>query len=287
MWHLQVVHMPEDCNLLALNFFWHAWIVGVDFKPLAYHVCHKPFIENQYQSWAAVERLFRVTYSTDLPFSYITWFLYIWGEIFTISSANLSRSAIFASLSISALRKAPGMLHIPTLVTSCASIVSMISTDSVETVGGVVSLGTDFLRCFWPSTHGQPFTLPSLLTFKNIRDLSVLHFWYLVRCLSDYGKNYSSCGDETDPLLPPSPPFPQFSSACASGSIALIHMQSLLHSQFSTQNIIFLRASRTTMHPCLGHYQLVRTTLINQYFPSHIQFASAGGDCIHSSPLVA
>ena len=92
---------------------------------------------------------------------------------------------------MSALRKAPGMLHIPTLHPSCASIIAVISTDSVDTVGEVASPVTAFLHCLWKYAHVQTFNITSLLTFKNISDLSASHFCYSVRCLAYLGQNVS------------------------------------------------------------------------------------------------
>ena len=66
-----------------------------------------------------------------------------------------------------------------------------------------------------------------------------------------------------------------------------MHMQSLLHSQWSTRSVPLLSAANMKIHPCLGHSQLVRTTSIYQYYPSHSHFASVGGDFMHYSPLVA
>ena len=100
-------------------------------------------------------------------------------------------------------------------------------------------------------------------------------------------KIYPSCGSYTDRLLPPSPPFSQVPSARTSGIIAWIHMQLILHSQFSPQNVPFLLAAVTTMHPRLDHYQLVWRTYIDQHFISCNHFASVGRYCIHSLMLVA
>ena len=61
-----------------------------------------------------------------------------------------------------------------------------------------------------------------------------------------------------------------------------MHMQLLLHSKFSPQNVPLLCAERTTIYPHLGNSQLLRKAYIDQYFTSRSLFASAGGDCIHS-----
>ena len=65
-----------------------------------------------------------------------------------------------------------------------------------------------------------------------------------------------------------------------------MNIQSLVHSRWSPHNVPFIFAARMTMNPCLFHSQLVQTTSIDQYSPSRSHFASAGGDCIHSSLLV-
>ena len=114
---------------------------------------------------------------------------------------------------MSALRKAPWMLHTLTLYYSCASVFAASSTDSVETMGEGVCPGTTFLCYLCPYLHDQPFTLPSLLNIKNIEYLSASRFYSLVRCLLIWDKIYTSCGAETAPMLLPSPPFPQFPSA--------------------------------------------------------------------------
>ena len=98
---------------------------------------------------------------------------------------------------------------------------------------------------------------------------------------------YPSCGAKTVRMLPMYIPFPQFPLARDSGGIAQIHMQSLLHSRLSPQNVPLFRASITTMHPHLCHSQHVETTLIDQSSPSRSHYDSAGGDSVHSLPLAA
>ena len=165
-------------------------------------------------------------------------------------------------LSISSLRKSPRMSHIPDLISSCASIVAVSSIDSVDTLGGSASPGTAFLRCFRVSAHVRPFTLLSRLTFKNISDSGASRFCYSGVWLIWY-KMYPSFRAEINRLLPPSSPFTQLPSSCASGSVALIHMKSLLRYQMSSQNVTFHYAERTTMHTCLGHSQLLQMPSIH------------------------
>ena len=58
MCHLQFVHISADCHLLVSNnFIFHAWSIGVEFKPLESNVCHKMFIEKKLKSKAAVDIL--------------------------------------------------------------------------------------------------------------------------------------------------------------------------------------------------------------------------------------
>ena len=117
------------------------------------------------------------------------WCLYIWGTIFTIICANLTRSDIFVSLFMSALRNSPLVLHILTSCLSCALTVDVVSTDSAETLGVVASPGTAFLSCLRTSAHVRPFTLMYLLTIKNIRYSSASHFCYLFSFLTDLRRN--------------------------------------------------------------------------------------------------
>ena len=132
-----------------------------------------------------------MTYTTGLPLPYITCCLYIWVAIFTIIYTNIPLSTILISLSMYALKKAPGMPHILSSLPSCVSIVAVVITESVENVGEVTYLATAFLCYFLPSTHVRPFTIPYLLTFKKISDSSASHFCSLVRCSYDLGQNLS------------------------------------------------------------------------------------------------
>ena len=213
--------------------------------------------------------------------------MYIWGAIFTISYANIPCSSIFISSSMSAMRKAPGMLHIPTLHPSCTSIVTVISTDSVDTVGEVASPVTAFLHCLWKYAHVQTFNITSLSTFKKISDSSASHFCYSIRCLDDLVYNVSLMWIWDSSSVNTISSFNQVDLAHTSEIIAWMHMQSLMNSQLSPQNVTFLCATITTMNHCLGHSQIVKTTSIDWSSPSRSNFASVVGDCIHSSPLVA
>ena len=96
---------------------------------------------------------------------------------------------------------------------------SVISMDSVDTVGKVASTGTTFLCCFRPSTHIWPFALTSHLTFKKlgIRVHPGFVPWSGVWLIWD--GMYPSCGAETVLLLPPSPLSNHVSLDRDSGSI--------------------------------------------------------------------
>ena len=72
-----------------------------------------------------------------------------------------------------------------------------------------------------------------------------------------WDKMYPSCGAEIDPLLTLSTPFLQVTSARASLSILLMHIQSLFKILLSTQNVTFLHAEIITIDTLLGYYQLV------------------------------
>ena len=79
------------------------------------------------------------------------------------------------------LKNSPRMSHIPTLRPSCASIVAVISTYSVDIVGRYAYRGTAFLCCFRPSAHVWPFTLPPLLTFKTNYGLECVLIMFLIK----------------------------------------------------------------------------------------------------------
>ena len=99
----------------------------------------------------------------------------------TIISTSVPLNTMCNSLSISALKYAPGMSTNATSLTSSASVVAVSMTSSVKTVGDVAYFGSILPPCFLLSPTPRPFINPSRFYFRNISRASDSWFFFSER----------------------------------------------------------------------------------------------------------
>ena len=183
MLHLQVVHIPSDFHLLVSNhFIRHTWVVGVKFKPLSSHVCHKTFIEQWFQSQVAIERL-------------------LWGDVedrpslilYHVISIFLGWNIYHQSFQSSTKRHFQVLVHVCTdKVTrnfAYPDVAYLVCINDCRDYyglcghcGGSCVFGHRLFVLFPSICICSNLNCPVPLNLKNIRYSSASCFWSLVRC---------------------------------------------------------------------------------------------------------
>ena len=118
--------------------------------------------------------------------SYVTYGWYV-GSTWICSSTRSPSNLRNNCSSMFACMKAPGMSQVITLRSSFALIILDKNRDSTQMVGELVSSFDLYSRCFLPSAHPYPFTLPHRFSFKNMRYFRALYFSHRERVVVSRG----------------------------------------------------------------------------------------------------